>query len=105
VYVPAELVTAWLATCVAWFVTVTFALGTTAPDASATVPVIPLNACACSPDGKETSKRQIAKQSQFRKITKVVISGLPRNVICAEKPTPHRQQFSLVDIVYPFLRH
>jgi len=68
-------VVAWVATCVAWFVTVTFAFGTTAPDESVMVPVTPLKACACNPGGNEISKRQIAKQSQFRKITKVVISG------------------------------
>jgi hypothetical protein len=61
VYVPELLLTLWLATAVASFVTVIFASGTTAPLASVTVPVMELRACPCSLAG-DTARTQRARQ-------------------------------------------
>jgi hypothetical protein len=60
-YEPELLLTLWLATPVASFVTVIFASGTTAPLASVTVPVIKLRAWACSFAG-DSARTQRARQ-------------------------------------------
>jgi hypothetical protein len=63
VYVPEELVTVWLATWVAVFVTVIFTLGITPPVASVTVPVIELRAWPLSVAGEVRHTTQVAKQA------------------------------------------
>jgi hypothetical protein len=63
VYVPEELVTEWLATRVAVFVTVIFTLGITPPVASVTVPVIELRAWPCRVAGEVSNTTQTAKQA------------------------------------------
>jgi len=61
--VPAELVTVSVFTPVALFVTTTLAPGTTAPEGSVTVPVMPLRAWAYKPDGEDKRKRPRVRQA------------------------------------------
>ena len=64
---PEELVTEWLATWVAVFVTVIFTFGITPPVASVTVPVIKLRAWACRVAGEVKHTTQTAKQAATRR--------------------------------------